>query len=356
MVFLFFSICFSFRVYRSFWETCEANRRTRRRRFQVRKRKLSAIHKLILAVAAFLCICPSSAFANTRSELDETRAQASALADELSELAEEIEDAEKELTEVSERLDGNRHRLSGYRSELIETMRRGYIRNDGDGIDRLQAIVFGSNDLEELGKTMIYQETMRGNLSDMVEHCLALVEEDEALVSDISSRKDETERISTEIKTKIEEAEVLISSLEAELAEEEEELERLAAASKAAESAGSIAAAFDSGDTSTWHEGLASAYGGWSDPGTGTITANGSTVTEWSMGVAIPLAWGRRDLLGTQVEISYNGKSVIATINDLGGMNDGERALDLQPGVFKALGGVETCNAWGVRTVRYRFI
>ena len=37
------------------------------------------------------------------------------------------------------------------------------------------------------------------------------------------------------------------------------------------------------------------------------------------------------------------------------GMGGGSRALDLQPGVFKAF-GFNTCQAWGVRTVSYRFL
>ena len=110
-----------------------------------------------------------------------------------------------------------------------------------------------------------------------------------------------------------------------------------------------------SSSSAAWKEGKASAYGGYTDPGCGSITANGSRVTESSMGVAIPLAWGRRDLLGHKVEIQYNGKTVTATINDLGGMGGGSRHLDLQPGVWRAF-GFSSCNAWGVRTVKYRIL
>ena len=107
--------------------------------------------------------------------------------------------------------------------------------------------------------------------------------------------------------------------------------------------------------TAGWKSGVASAYGGSTDPGCGSITANGSRVTESSMGVAIPLAWGRRDLLGHKVMISYGGKTVTATINDLGGMGGGSRALDLQPGVWRAF-GFNSCNSWGIRTVKYKIL
>lgn len=104
-----------------------------------------------------------------------------------------------------------------------------------------------------------------------------------------------------------------------------------------------------------WQTGIASAYGGSTDPSSGSVTANGSRVTESSLGVAIPLAWNRRDLLGHQVQIEYNGKIIVATINDLGGMNGGRRALDLQPGIFRGF-GFNSANGWGLRTVKYRIL
>ena len=108
-------------------------------------------------------------------------------------------------------------------------------------------------------------------------------------------------------------------------------------------------------DTSGWKSGVASAYGGKTDPGCGSTTATGAKVTESSMGVAIPMAWGRRDLLGHKVMIAYGNKVVTATINDVGGMGGGSRALDLQPGVFRAF-GFNSCNSWGLRTVKYKIL
>ena len=107
-----------------------------------------------------------------------------------------------------------------------------------------------------------------------------------------------------------------------------------------------------------WKTGAASAYGGSSDastPNPGT-TATGAICNDSSMGVAVPMSWPNyRSYLGRAVEIKYGGKTVIATVNDCGYMGGGSRALDLQPGVFKAF-GFSTCQAWGVRTVSYRFL
>lgn len=108
--------------------------------------------------------------------------------------------------------------------------------------------------------------------------------------------------------------------------------------------------------TGSWKSGKASAYGGSTDPGCGPRTATGAKVTESSMGVAIPMSWsGYWKYYGKKIEIKYGSKTVIATINDCGGLCGGSRALDLQPGVWRAL-GFKSCNGWGVRTVKYRFI
>lgn len=134
-------------------------------------------------------------------------------------------------------------------------------------------------------------------------------------------------------------------------------------ASSGGGSASEGGASNNGGSTSTdastgWQTGVASAYGGSSDPNTpnpGT-TATGALCDDNSMGVAIPMSWPNySSYLGRSVEISYGGMTVVATVNDCGHMGGGSRSLDLQPGVFKAF-GFSTCQAWGVRTVSYRFL
>ena len=97
--------------------------------------------------------------------------------------------------------------------------------------------------------------------------------------------------------------------------------------------------------TSSWKSGVASYYG-IGDGFMGGTTASGAIVTESSMGVAmlnVPL--------GTYVEISYGGRSVIAVVNDRGTYVHG-RVIDMQPAVARALGFLSV----GVGTVQYRFI
>ena len=160
-------------------------------------------------------------------------------------------------------------------------------------------------------------------------------------------------QIEEEERKKAEEEARIKAEEEARKKAEEEEARKKAEEEEAAKAAESQTG-YDA-DTTGWSTGVASAYGGATDPGCGSVTANGSYVTESSMGVAIPLAWGRRDLLGHTVLISYGGKTVTAVINDLGGMGGGSRSLDLQPGVFRAF-GADSCNGWGLRTVQYKIL
>ncbi len=111
-------------------------------------------------------------------------------------------------------------------------------------------------------------------------------------------------------------------------------------AAASSDSAASTAATADG-----WHSGLASHYG-IDDGFMGGTCADGSIVTETSMGVAM-----RSVPLGTKVEISYNGRTVVATVVDRGPYH-GNRVIDLQPAVARALGTVEA----GVVTVQYRFL
>ncbi|MDO4291471.1 MAG: hypothetical protein Q4C41_09625 [Eggerthellaceae bacterium] len=114
----------------------------------------------------------------------------------------------------------------------------------------------------------------------------------------------------------------------------------------------------DADASAGWLTGIASAYGGSSDPTTpnpGT-TATGAVCDDWSMGVAVPMSMPNyRSYFGRTVEIRYGGMTVYAVVNDCGGMGGGSRVLDLQPGVWKAF-GFSDCYDWGLRTVTYRFL
>ncbi len=101
-----------------------------------------------------------------------------------------------------------------------------------------------------------------------------------------------------------------------------------------------------------WMIGLASAYSVADNTG-GNATASGDILTDDSMTVAVPLS--QRYLLGRTVQIRYGGKTVTATVNDVGGFAKYGRVLDLAGGVWKSF-GCDSPTAWGVRAVQYRFL
>lgn len=73
-------------------------------------------------------------------------------------------------------------------------------------------------------------------------------------------------------------------------------------------------------------------------------TASGDTLTPTSMGVAM-----KTMPLGTIIEITYNGRTVTAVVNDRGPYS-GNRQIDMQPAVASALGFS------GVGTIGYRVV
>lgn len=93
--------------------------------------------------------------------------------------------------------------------------------------------------------------------------------------------------------------------------------------------------------TSGWKTAVASWYG----PGfLGNHMANGEILEPTSMIVAhktLPF--------GTKIEITWNGRTVVATVKDRGPFIPG-RDFDLGPGIQKAL------NFDGVHTIQYRFV
>lgn len=104
-----------------------------------------------------------------------------------------------------------------------------------------------------------------------------------------------------------------------------------------------------------WSTGWATAYGA-TGIFNGAPTAGGGICNDESMGVAIPMSWPNySSYYGRTVEISYGGRTVYATINDCGEMAGGAVSLDLQPGVYKAL-GFATEYEWGKREVSYRIL
>ncbi len=253
-------------------------------------------------------------------------------------------------------------------------------------------LIFSSTSFDDLLRNISYLKAIMGYQADEVAAQKQRTEHYNNLLSELNTQKNDYENKLSEIDQKQTEAQSVVESAKASLGDAQEaEAERLAAleaeqarlaAQEEAAQAAAQASINENAETvtrqdvvpdttpvepdttpvdnsdGTWSSGVASAYGGSTDPYVGNpcTTATGDVCDDNSMGVAIPMSWPNyRSYFGRKVEISYNGMTVLATVNDCGGLNGGSRSLDLQPGVWKAF-GFSSCNAWGVRTVSYRFL
>lgn len=299
-------------------------------------------------VAAVPPLAPTVASAD---ELDDTIREAESLAGEIEKIDGELDASKARISKLNGKIAAGQERQGKLRGYLARHVKETY---KAGGSVNLLALALSSDSISQFAEMARYAQS----ISDMYGDVLAEQEDEqerlESEYAEIVTAKDGQERKIDDLKSKKAELDGKVARLKKE--KSDAAMKAVAAAESASSAAAATAKAFDSGDTSGWLSGTASAYGGSSDPGCGTRTATGAAVSDWSMGVAVPMSMpGYRSYLGRQVEISYGGKSVIATVNDCGGMGGGSRVLDLQPGVFKAL-GASTCNGWGLRTVKYRFL
>lgn len=317
-------------------------------RMRERVRRLTVTSMSVMLIAS---LSPLPAMASTASDISSKTDEITRLSDEIDDATDKAGDIEASIEENASTIEETQQRLANLQERVDDVVKGTY--KTGTNV----ITILASGDVSDIVSSLSRHQQASDSLSDAIEETESLEEDLQRQSDELLRQKDEQEQTIADLKEKKETLDDELASLKRQLTEEQSEANvKASQAVQKAEASSQTAQTFTT-DTSTdgWKSGRASAYGGSSDPGTGMTTANGSKVTDWSMGVAIPLSWGRRDLLGHQVEISYNGKSVIATINDLGGMGGGSRALDLQPGVFKAL-GASTCQTWGVRTVQYRIL
>lgn len=370
------------------------------------------VHKALTAVPVSLALALSMA-------LPATGAVREAHADELSDAQATLSQASAELDSLNKEYDALQAQLSGLDSQISETTQKVQdaqrkmlegretlsdsilSQYKGDGSLSLVNIVLSSEDISEFTKNLTYyssiqedqaqkvaeQEQLRDTFSSALNELDTQRDEQQKLIDEAEQKKSQAEKVVSDASAKVssikeEQAQAQLAALQAQAAEmQKKEEAKQQASSNASQpnsnwntntdrnpsantnsssnSNSSNSSNSNSGSVSAgWKTGVASAYGGSSDastPNPGT-TATGAICNDSSMGVAVPMSWPNyRSYLGRAVEIKYGGKTVIATVNDCGYMGGGSRALDLQPGVFKAF-GFSTCQAWGVRTVSYRFL
>ena len=352
------------------------------------------------SVALAASLSPAPAFADdvsdAQSALDAAEARMKDISAQYDKINSELTSIQQQIdSTASEALDAQQAVIAG-RDALGMAARNEY---RSPSVESLLTLVLESGSFEELTRNITYANAILQSQADEVAAQKERVSTLDGITQELNKQKDSQQRALKELDQTKQEAQSVVSQAEAKLQTAKDaaaESARLEALKTQAESMNDQVNATNGEEVSSkantttreevvpdttpvspnpdpdppsnnndspsnsagWQTGAASAYGGSTDPYTpnpGT-TATGDVCDDYSMGVAIPMSWANyTSYLGRTVQISYNGTTVYATINDYGYMGGGSRALDLQPGVWKAF-GFSSCNDWGVRTVSYRIL
>ena len=349
----------------------------------------------VFPVAAATPCAQADELSDAQATLDEASKKLDSLTQEYNGIQQDLTAIDQKIADATVKAQEAQGKMIEGQDELGDTVLAQY---KSDGGLSLTTIALSSSTLSDLVKNLSYYSAIQEDQAELIAEQKDLRDQYQQAVDDLDAQRDsqqelldaaeqkkaDAEKVVSEASDKvssIKESQAALAALQAQAAalaqqqaqekqpaeEESPNWDTNADRTPSTSNSGSSSSSQGSNSSSTndagdvakgWKSGPASAYGGSTDPSTpnpGT-SANGSVVNDSSMGVAIPLSWSNsRSYLGRAVEIRYGGKTVIATVNDLGGMGGGSRHLDLQPGVFKAF-GFNSCNAWGVRTVQYRFL
>lgn len=351
--------------------------------------------QLLLACVLALTLAPAIPSKAHADEVSEAQAALGDAEARMQGIAAEHDTLQKEADELQTRIDEAAAQVLEAQQAVIDGQvslgKTAVYQYRGGSVESLLTLVLETEDFGAFLRNLSYLESVLQYQSDEVAEQQERVARFEAVADDLDFQKNEQEKKLVELDEKEAEAERVVASATSQLQNAQaEEAARLAALQQAAEQMAAAESSADVGISENattvdredvvppdapvqpdpnpnpdaesseagWRTGIASAYGGSTDPYTDNpgTTATGAVCDDWSMGVAVPMAWPNyRSYFGRTVEISYNGQTVYAVVNDCGGMGGGSRSLDLQPGVWKAF-GYSSCYDWGLRTVSYRFL
>ncbi len=338
---------------------------------------------LSLALALALASAPAPAWAETSQEV---REQVAAVQADLDELAGQIAEGEAHVEELQQQVDDLASQSVELQTQIIEDRDRlaniisSSYKENSDA--RILALILSSETMDDLISQVYYAQKVSDWQADCIEQLNDDKRELDKRMAAIGEAKDaqaaELEELAdkrSELDEKVAELSEKADRLEAEEAEaarkaaEEaarkaaEEQARREAEEKARQEA--LAAAAAAGDVQEapqeltgdgWVTCIASAYTieDNTPPGS-TATASGVPLDNSVPTVAMPMSMNPSRFYGRQIQIVYNGMSIVATVTDCGGMGGGSRGLDLTPAVFRAF-GASTADEWGLRSVSYRFL
>lgn len=323
--------------------------------------------------AALLCssaLAPASAYAVTADELQSrvdaaTQAYSDATA-KVSELQAKIDESQAKIDEVNAKLPEQRERAEQSLSSLYKMQQ---------GTPGLVSLLLSSDSFADFFTTYQYLNAVQRSNTDALVELNKMEGELSAAQQTLQAAKEEASAQQQQAQTSMTEAQTALDELNAQIAAQQA---AEAAAKAQAEAQADASSTPDSSSSSSspntpsastpsnpsatdgsevksdgeWMIGMASAYSIDNNTG-GNATASGDELTDDSMSVAVPLS--QRYLLGRSVQIRYNGKTITAVVNDVGGFAAYGRVLDLAGGCWKAF-GCSSAGEWGVRAVQYRFL
>ena len=317
----------------------------------------------VVLAACALCLALWAPAVAHADELSAVKEKINDQVEELKDLSQEIEQAKGHLKELEGAIDGALGEIDQKQAEYAQLQSSTAnmaveLYKDSEDFNVL-VVLEHSTSLSELMTHLDMNERVLEAYAKAVRQTAAARDALNEKYRKVSADKDEQIELVASLKEKTAQLEDSIADLR-----EQEKLlsvEQQIQLAQAASAAKTVAQTFETGtvgsDEGEWLTGITTAYGGSSDDSTPNPgeTATGTICDDWSVGVAVPLAWGPGQYYGRRVEISYEGQSIIAPIVDCGYMGNGYVTFDLQPGVFKAF-GCETCDDWGVREVQYRYV
>lgn len=315
----------------------------------------------------------------SKYSLAEAENKLASLSSECKQLESEIEEMQVKVNELADQTLAAQNAMFAGRESLGEAMQYEYRNNS---IEAMLGVIFGSSDWTQFTKGVDYISSIMDSQAAEVEKQKQLKAELEEVSTELTKQKDEQETKLGELEQKRDEAQQVVEQVSEEVAANTEKLEQLkaqaAAISKTTQSAPSgggdtkppttinSGGPSNTGNTGTnggwvaplstsWNSGYATAY-----DLPGNLTASGIRYTNDFMGVAIDIHTpGYRDLVNSHrsIQISYNGRTVVAQIIDGGGFAKYGTSLDLMHAVYTALDpGATSAKYWGKHTVSYRLL
>ena len=313
------------------------------------KAVLAVVASVVLSTCCVLALPAHIAHATSVDELQAKVDEAAMAYDEatakVNELQTKIDESQAKIDEVTALLPEQRDRAAVSMSSIYK------MQQDTPG---LVSLLLSAKDFSDFLTTYQYISAIQRSNSDDLNELVNMENELTSAQQTLAAAKEEADNQQRQAQEAMNQAQAALDQLNAQISAQ------AAAEAAARENASTDTGKSDPGATDgsevetdgEWMIGYASAYSVADNTG-GNATASGGILTDDSMTVAVPLS--QRYLLGRTVQIRYGGRTITATVNDVGGFAQHGRVLDLAGGCWKAF-GCSSPYEWGVRAVQYRFL